>query len=119
MKCQRLLLVLGLLTGEAVAAGVPNGGFEEGLEGWSGGATMALDETVAHGGARSVRLDVEDPMRDEVYVRQNVPVTGGALYEASCFARTEDVREAPGKKPSVGAGLIVEWADAEGKWLTK
>ena len=118
MKCPRLLLVLGLLAGEAVAAGVANGGFEEGLEGWSGGATMALDETVAHGGARSVRLAVEDPIRDEVYVRQNVPVTGGALYEASCFARTEDVREAPGKMPSVGAGLIVEWADADGKWLT-
>ncbi len=118
MKRQTVLLAACLLARAAVAAGVANGGFEEGLENWIGGATMALDETAAHVGVRSLRLAVEDPMRDEVYARQHVPVTGGALYEASCFAMTEDVRKAPGKMPSVGAGLIVEWADADGKWLT-
>ena len=118
MKRLQLLVIVGLLASGAFAAGVLNGGFEEGLENWTGGATMSLDETAAHDGVCSVRLVVEDPMRDEVYVKQYVPVTGGTLYEASCFARTENVRKAPGKMPSVGAGLIVEWADADGIWLT-
>ena len=95
-----------------------NGGFEEGLAGWNGGASMTLDEDVAHDGLRSVRLTVSDPRHDSVYVTQMVPVNGGAIYDASCFVKTEDVREADGRMESVGAGLIVEWADANKKWLT-
>ena len=102
----------------ADVSAVCNGGFEDGLAGWVGGASMALDEAVAHDGRRSVRLTVTDPKRDSVYVTQMVPVKGGAIYDASCFVKTEDVREAEGHKESVGAGLIVEWADVNKKWLT-
>ena len=96
---------------------IANAGFEDGLDGWSGGRSMAADTSVAHGGTRSVCLTVADPRKDNVYVTQQVPVRGGALYEASCFVKTEDVREAPGRMTSVGAGLIVEWADANGRWM--
>ena len=106
-----------VLAAAAEGPSVRNGGFEEGLAAWSGGASMSLDESVAHGGSRSVRLTVADPRKDTVYVTQMVPVRGGAIYEASCFVKAEDVREAPGRHESVGAGLIVEWADADGRWM--
>ena len=102
----------------ADAPAVRNAGFEEGLAGWNGGASMALDEAVAHDGRRSVCLTVADPKTDSVYVTQMVPVKGARIYKASCFVKTENVREAEGHKESVGAGLIVEWADADKKWLT-
>ena len=92
-------------------------GFENGAAGWEGGANMAVDESVAHGGARSVRLAVADPMRDAVYVTRNVPVEGGAYYAASCFVKIDNVVEAPGAKPSAGAGFAVEWADKDGAWM--
>ena len=109
---------MALLADLAPSVAVRNSGFEEGLAGWNGGASMTLDEDVAHDGLRSVRLTVSDPRHDSVYVTQMVPVNGGAIYDASCFVKTEDVREADGRMESVGAGLIVEWADANKKWLT-
>ena len=99
------------------AIDVPNAGFEDGCAGWTGGASMSLDTNVFHGGGCSARLDVADPMKDSVYITQLIPVKGGALYEASCFVKTENVRDAEGKKNSVGAGLIVEWADSKKKWI--
>ena len=78
---------------------------------------MALDETVAHAGRRSACLTVCDPKQDNVYITRQIPIRGGALYEASCFVKTVDVHEASGGRPSVGAGLIVEWAGKDGKWL--
>ena len=113
-----LIACAAALVAAAETPTMRNGGFEEGLSGWNGSASMALDETVSHDGRRSVRLTVADPKRDSVYVAQMVPVKGGAIYDASCFVKTEDVREAEGHKESVGAGLIVEWADANRKWLT-
>ena len=90
--------------------------FEEGADGWEGGANMLVD-AVAHGGGHSVRLTVADPMRDSVYVTRKIPVDGGAYYAASCFVKIKNVVEAPGTKSSCGAGLIVEWADRDGAWL--
>ena len=92
-------------------------GFEEGIAGWEGGTNKTLDATVAHGGTHSLRLVVADPAVDSVYATRRIPVEGGARYAVSCFVKTEDVVEAPGAKSSVGAGLIVEWADREGKWM--
>ena len=105
------------ISASTVPLRVANAGFEEGLAEWSGGATMALDAKVFRGGRHSARLSVADPKKDPVYITQLVPVKGGALYEASCFVKTENVREADGKMNSVGAGLIVEWADANRKWI--
>lgn len=113
-----LIACASALVAVAETSALRNSGFEEGLAGWNGGASMALDEAVAHDGRRSVCLTVADPKTDSVYVTQMVPVKGGAIYDASCFVKTEDVREAEGHKESVGAGLIVEWADVNKKWLT-
>lgn len=78
---------------------------------------MAVEGAVVHGGARSLRLAVADPMHDAVYATRKVPVVGGAYYAASCFVKIDNVVEAPGTKPSAGAGFIVEWADKDGAWM--
>ena len=111
------LLLFGCTLWRAGAAPAFLEGFESGAAGWEGGANMAVDESVAHGGARSVRLAVADPMHDPVYVTRKVPVEGGAYYAASCFVKIDNVVEAPGVKSSVGAGFIVEWADKDGAWM--
>ena len=92
-------------------------GFENGADGWEGGANMALDTAVAHTCGSSARLVVADPTRDPVYITRKVPIEAGAYYTASCFVRTENVVEAQGAKWSVGAGLIVEWANRDGAWM--
>ena len=96
---------------------VPNPGFEDGRDGWNLPANAALDDKTARSGARCARLAVKDPMKEAVYVTRRVPVTGGALYRASCFVKTAGVTAAPGRMESVGAGLIVEWSDRNGKWM--
>ena len=93
-----------------------NPGFEDGVAGWSLPKKAAHDGTVAHGGKGSVSLRVDDPKKDPCYVTRQVPVKPGARYLASCFVKTEDVRDVEGRMSSVGAGLIVEWADKDGKW---
>ncbi len=96
---------------------VPNAGFEEGLAGWTAGSTGAVSEDVRWKGARAARLRVSDPLTEPVYITRQVPVVGGGFYEATCRVRTEGVQARPGKMPSVGAGLIVEWATPDGAWF--
>lgn len=96
---------------------VPNGGFEDGLAGWDHSANASAIEEVAHGGRRAARLVVADPRTDPVYITRQLPVTGGASYTMRCQVRTQGVEAREGKMSSVGAGLIVEWADKDGKWL--
>ena len=91
--------------------------FEDGLGGWSQASNVVIDASAAHAGERSVRLIVKDPKTENVYVSRSLPVEGGARYAASCYVKTEDVRAAEGKDTSVGAGMIVEWADAKGAYL--
>ena len=93
-----------------------NPGFEDGAAGWSLPKKASIDDTVRHEGAKSVSLRVDDPKTDPCYVTRQVPVKAGARYRASCFVKAEDVRDVEGRMPSVGAGLIVEWADKDGKW---
>lgn len=108
------------MEGKALERTVPmelsNAGFEDGLSGWTGGWNAAVDEVRPYAGEKSLRLMVPDPMKDPVYVTCKVPVQSGCRYCAACWVRTENVREAPAKMPSVGAGLIVEWLDGNGKW---
>jgi hypothetical protein len=99
------------------AVALANAGFEEGLDGWQGGKTASIDREVAYQGSQSACLEVADPMTEPVYITRMVPVTGGMGYDVSCFVKTENVVAKPGKMSSVGAGLIVEWADRNGKWL--
>jgi len=94
-----------------------NAGFEDGLAGWTAGSTGSVAEDVHRGGQRSARLVVADPMTESVYITRQVPVVGGAFYDASCQVRTQGVVAKPGKMASVGAGLIVEWATPKGEWF--
>lgn len=98
-------------------ANVPNAGFESGLEHWDPKTNQFLDSNVAKSGKNSVRLEVKDPMTENVYVTRMVPISGGALYQAECFVKTENVEATPGRMSSVGAGLIIEWADKNRKWM--
>lgn len=112
-----LLLMAGCAVWRVGAAPAFHEDFENGSAGWEGGENMAVDDSVAHDGASSLRLAVADPATDPVYVTRRIPVEGGARYAASCFVKTANVVEAPGAKPSAGAGLIVEWADRNGAWM--
>lgn len=96
---------------------IQNPGFESGLDGWTGAASMSLDRSVSYRGNSSAMLTVADPAKDAVYITQLVPIKGGAVYEASCYVKTENVRKAEAKMDSVGAGMIIEWADENGRWL--
>ena len=119
--------LVGATATPAVAAGVPrihnrpvelaNPGFEDGTVNWNLPANAALDPTVAHGGRASAVLAVADPMKDGVYITRRIPIVGGGLYRADCFVKTENVTDRKGRMSSVGAGLIVEWSDKNGKWM--
>ena len=109
--------VLGQRTRWTDPVDVPHAGFEQGADGWAVPANAAVVDDVAHSGRRSVRLTVADPMTEAVYVTRQVPVVGGSAYAARCFVKTAGVTPQPGRMSSVGAGLIVEWADTQGKWF--
>ena len=119
--------LVGATATPAVAVDVPrihnrpvelaNPGFEDGTVNWSLPANAALDPTVAHGGRASAVLAVADPMKDGVYITRRIPIVGGGLYRADCFVKTENVTDRKGRMSSVGAGLIVEWSDKNGKWM--
>ncbi|MBQ2335165.1 MAG: hypothetical protein II381_02575, partial [Victivallales bacterium] len=96
---------------------ISNNGFEDGFGGWDKQKNTDVDETVSHSGKASAKIVVNDPMTDNVYITRHVPVIGGANYTAECFVKTLDVAAADGRMPSVGAGLIVEWADKNHKWI--
>lgn len=94
----------------------PNPGFEEvddagWAEGWeiwpptrAAGASVSIDDQVAHSGTRSLRLRHESAA---AYSRaqRRIAVTPGASYLFTCFVRTQDVQLGDG---SQGARLYVE-----------
>ncbi len=96
---------------------ISNNGFEDGFDGWDKQNNTTIEETVSHSGKNSMKIVVNDPMTDNVYLTRQVPVIGGANYAAECFVKTLDVIDAKGQKSSVGAGLIVEWADKNHNWI--
>lgn len=120
-----LVVFMSVLAVQAVIADangdrffVKNGDFEDGTAEWTGKASMSVDDTVAHRGRKSVCLDVVNPKTDGIYITQKFPVNGGRFYKASCFIKTEDVRNPHARGvPAEGAGIFVEWADKDGKWL--
>lgn len=111
-----------LLTGaqaqeeQRVPVALANAGFEDGAQGWNIPRNGAVVADVAFTGQRSARLTVQDPMTDGVYITRQVPVVGGGRYEVRARVKTLGVTKKPGRMSSVGAGLIVEWADQSGKW---
>ncbi|MCK5805240.1 MAG: hypothetical protein KAI66_20585, partial [Lentisphaeria bacterium] len=99
------------------AVSVSNSGFENQGAGWSIPANGAVCEDNPRTGKQCARLVVTDPAKESVYITRQIPVVGGSAYALDCYVRTKGVTKAPGKMPSVGAGLIVEWADKDGKWF--
>ena len=97
-------------------ARLANPGFEEGAKGWRLPANATVVTNPAFAGNRSACLTVRQPGRDQVYITQQVPVEGGAYYMARCKVRTAGVERKAPTSQDVGAGLIIEWADKQGKW---
>ncbi|RKX99613.1 hypothetical protein DRP77_12970, partial [Candidatus Poribacteria bacterium] len=71
--------------------------------GWS------IDESVRRTGRRSLRYENDDP---EVYrlIIQKLDLKPGKRYAVVAWVKTEGVK-------GEGAGVCVEWADEEGRWL--
>ena len=88
------------------------------LSAWTHGPNSAVVDEGPAPGRRCAKIVVENRDERGVYLTQRVPVQPGRRYRARAAVRTEGVRQATvlGMK-SVGAVLIVEWADQDGKWL--
>ena len=114
---RRLVICVVILVGLKLEAAPYQCSFEEGLAGWSQASNVVIDAAVAHTGGQSVRLTVKDPKTENVYVSRSLPIEGGARYAASCYVKTEGVQAAEGRDTSVGAGMIVEWADEKGTYI--
>ena len=95
---------------------ISNPGFEDGAKGWRLPANATIVSDQAFAGKQSARLTVRDPKKDGVYITRQVPVVGGAYYVVRCRVKTAGVTKNPDNASSVGAGLIVEWADKKGEW---
>ncbi|MEW6360334.1 MAG: hypothetical protein AB1696_28630 [Planctomycetota bacterium] len=106
---------------EVVPVAVKNPSFEESdkADGWNCPTNGEVVEESPAQGKRCAKLVVGSEKERGVYITQRVPVTPGARYRAGAMIRSEDVKHAKviGME-SVGAKLIVEWADKDGKWLT-
>lgn len=97
---------------------IENEGFEDGFKAWDKPAkNVSIDTTAPRSGNNAAKLTVNDPMTDNVYITRKVKIVPGANYVASCFVKTENITAVQGKRATVGAGLIVEWSDKNGKWL--
>ena len=94
----------------------PNADFEEGQTGWEIPPNGGLEQVDA-GHAVSAKLVVGDPKTEAVYITRQISVEPGKRYQAQCEIKPAEVMVAEGRMPSVGACLIVEWADPNHKWL--
>ena len=107
----------GIAPGVARRVEFSNADFEQGRTGWEvprNGGFEQIDEP--HG--LSAKLVVGDPKTEAVYITRQLPVEPGKRYFARCEIKPDGVVPAEGRMPSVGACLIVEWADQDRKWLT-
>lgn len=126
MTLRRGLFLLGLPVlfafGETPCVEAPveisNPGFEEGKAGWRFLPNMSVVSERPHGGKACACIDMTAVDSDRVYLTRMVPVEAGAEYGAECFVRTEDVQADAGiRQGSCGATLIVEWCNADRKWI--
>ena len=103
-------------------APVKNAGFEaaKALEDWSANPNASVDAAVFHQGKQSAKLVItpDSPTASQVYLSQLIPIQEGGSYRASAWIRTDNVtRGEPNKMQSIGATLILEFANKEGKWF--
>jgi hypothetical protein len=118
-----LVCLLGGVTWAAPVNVVPNGGFEEGLTGWTAmpdanakacGAAVALEEAQALAGAKALKLTL--PGKGHLTVNgPKAPLEAGHDYLLTVRYRSAGFSQ-PGKQ-DVGAYLSLNWLDAAGKSL--
>jgi len=99
---------------------VANGGFEEGLDGWSDNPRATVDTQIKHSGQHSAKITIPETQTDAtgIYLVQNVPAQEGKLYQVKAWVRAENVKaKALGNRPPTGVTVIVEFADKQGNWL--
>jgi hypothetical protein len=99
-----------------------NAGFESEspCESWEPNPLVEIDAEIRHEGKQSARLSIDGEVaeRGHVYIVKHVPVQERRLYQARAWVRTEDVVSASvGGMPSVGATVILEFADKEDRWF--
>lgn len=116
-ECGRMWILLLATACAAAGHAFDNLSFEDGFNGWKAADNMSIDVKVFHSGWVSAKVVVADPLKDEIYLSRTLPVTGGAGYAASCWIRTKNVELAKCRDTSVGAGMIIEWADAGGRYI--
>lgn len=96
-----------------------NPDFSVGLEGWNKGvAARPVAEGYQDTPGACIQAQTPPAATSEIYLTQMVPVTPGAEYQLSARIRTRDVKAAAiGSMASVGATVILEFADPQGKWF--
>ena len=91
---------------------------EPALGSWTHGKNATVVSEGRPPSKRCARITMGSREERGVYLTQRVPVEPGLRYRATALVRTEDVREATViNMKSMGAVLIVEWADKDAKWL--
>ncbi len=115
-RARRLLLSQRRATQTDVP--IPDAGFEDGLGTWARGPNASLVTDDPAEGDSCARIDMDGSDQESVYITRQVPVTPGARYRLTGKIRSEDVvADEQLRMASVGACLIHEWADPDGKWI--
>lgn len=117
-----LLALLALNSAGAAAEPVDlfrNGGFEEGLVGWTAdaGQQLVAEAAKAHSGRNCLLGEVTEPNR-ALRLRRNVPVKPGNRYEFQVWARaTPGVKLVLWMTPPGGKReMVVSWPKLTGRW---
>jgi len=95
---------------------------DEPLASWSPNPLAAVDTDIKHAGEQAARLTIAGELKEDergrVYLIQTVPVEEGKLYQAQAWIRGQDVKRAVvTHMSSVGATVILEFADKQGEWF--
>ncbi len=117
-----LVLVVGAAQAQFAESVLPNGDFEEGLEGWGVsvsdaknlGVAVIADETQAKHGARSVKMTLPGGPSGATVSSAPAPVQGGQYYLVTFHFRSEGFSET-GLFAGVNLQYTLNWSDAENK----
>ncbi len=107
-----MLLISGISYAQTYENLLTNPGFEDGIGSpwWSNSQAHCFsDNNSFHSGSKSLRITLEKPAGDCVWVGQGIKVTAGESYSIGTWIKTEDVT-AP------GAQIFIEWSGPSG-WL--
>ena len=130
MKPSGKIAIAGLIPATLFAAGIvfgaeavnllSNGGFEEGLAGWSpdAGHSVLTEKSAAHSGTACVTGEVTGPQQ-ALFLRRRVPVKAGYRYQFEIWARatnrTKLVLFAVQPGDAVRQ-MVASWKSVPGQW---